>query len=457
MNLKKVTLMSATALVSVGSIAHAGNLDAAPIEADPVAALSQLATFSGATGTSAYTFTPTWSDELGCSATGALGYQTSGSTALGLFITAGQRQREALLNFGLAIDAERQIIFSGGQLQEKLGFGTAGEQEWIGQNQFGVAYDARNYALSLYHVDSESTDNFVGAKSTGAEMDGTVGLSDVATLNYAAGYQTLSWDDDADDENGLTARLGLDYQATPDMRVNVFADHNVSENQFGIGAQWQLGTGTLSANYTRIEGNVGTISDDNRLALMLSMPLGGSNSSGAAVTRAATGGNSGAVVTSSSSLLADVMRRPDYLPQRVIVREATSSSVCALTGGIADIDETTVIGYEFGDVASDPGSTVGIASNTVSWNDPQTVPSGDYAVYLVTTGDLVNSEVLSLGMHSIAGTSFSVNAAGQQFLDDYWGGERLTAVIFLQDDGDCVITSDDTSSILLNFDFLGAP
>ena len=193
MNLKKVTLMSATALVSVGSIAHAGNLDAAPMEADPVAALSQLAAFSGTTGISAYTFTPTWSDELGFSATGALGYQTSGSTALGLFITAGQRQREALLNFGLAIDAERQIIFSGGQLQEKLGFGTAGEQEWIGQNQFGVAYDARNYALSLYHVDSESTDNFVGAKSTGAEMDGTVGLSDVATLNYAAGYQTLSW------------------------------------------------------------------------------------------------------------------------------------------------------------------------------------------------------------------------------------------------------------------------
>jgi hypothetical protein len=34
-----------------------------------------------------------------------------------------------LLNFGLAIDAERQIFFSGGQLQEKLEFGTDGAQE----------------------------------------------------------------------------------------------------------------------------------------------------------------------------------------------------------------------------------------------------------------------------------------------------------------------------------------
>lgn len=350
MRYQNTTLLSATALVSMWSLAEAGNLDAAIIEADPVAALSQLATFSGTTGSSAYTFTPTWSEELGFAASGALGYQTSDSTALGLFITAGQRQREALLNFGLAIDAERQIIFSGGQLQEKLEFGTEGAQEWVKQAEFGVAYDASNYAFSLYHVDSESTNNFVGAKSTGVEMDGSVGLSDVATLNYAAGYQTLSWDDNADDENGLTARLGLDYQATPDMLVNIFADHNVSENQFGIGAQWQVGAGTLSANYTRIDGNVGSITDDNRVALMLSMPLGGSNSSGAAVTGVATNGNSGAVVTSSSSLLADVMRRPDYLPQRVIVRAEQCYRVTSASYGFYD-DVLQGIQTEFGSQA----------------------------------------------------------------------------------------------------------
>jgi hypothetical protein len=63
------------------------------------------------------------------SATGALGYTLSDRSAIGLLATAGQRQREVLLNFGLAIDAERQIFFSGGQLQEKLEFGTDGAQE----------------------------------------------------------------------------------------------------------------------------------------------------------------------------------------------------------------------------------------------------------------------------------------------------------------------------------------
>ncbi|MEN8918464.1 MAG: hypothetical protein ABF254_07695, partial [Octadecabacter sp.] len=161
-------------------------------------------------------------------------------------------------------------------------------------------------------MNSQSTDNFVGAKSTGAEMDGSLGLSDVATLNYAAGYQTLSWDDDADDENGLTARLGMDYQATPDMLVNVFADHNVSENQFGLGAQWQVGAGTLNAQYTRIDGNVGSISDDNRVALMLSMPLGGTSR----VASGMTTSKSGTVTGRTSTLLADVMTRPEYMPER---------------------------------------------------------------------------------------------------------------------------------------------
>ena len=347
-----ITLLCATALVSVCSIAKAGNLHAAVTEADPVAELSQLATFAGITGSGAYSFTPTWSEELGFAASGALGYTLSERSAVGLLATAGQRQREVLLNFGLAIDAERQIVFSGGQLQEKLEFGTDGAQEWVKQAEYGVAYDARNYSLSLYHVNSESTNNFVGAKSTGAEVNGTAELSSLASLNYAAGYQSLDWDDGSEGENGLTARLGLDYQAAPDVMLDVFADHNVSENQFGIGAQWKVGSGTLSAQYTRIDGNVGSISDDNRVALTLSLPLGGTNSTGTAITRAATGanGDGGAVVASRSSLLADVMRRPDYLPQRVIVKAGQCYRVTSASYGFYD-NVIAGINTEFGSQA----------------------------------------------------------------------------------------------------------
>jgi hypothetical protein len=330
----------------MGGAALADELsEVAEVAEDPVAALSARATTSGTTSFGAYSFAPEWSDELGLSATGVLGYTLSDRSAIGLLVTGGERKREALLNFGFEIDGAGQIVVSGGQLREKLEFGLDGDQEWVDQNQFGLGYDTANFAFSLYHVDSESSENFVGAKSTSAEFEGTTALSSLATLDYAAGYQTLDWDDDSEGENGLTARLDLDYQVTPDMLLNAFADHNVSENQFGIGAQWQFGAGTLSANYTRIEGNVGAISDDNRFALMVSMPLGGSNNSGAAVTRGATSGNTGAVVTSSSSLLAEVMRRPDYLPQRVIVKAAGGSGGSACPFTLVDINGVPANNY----------------------------------------------------------------------------------------------------------------
>lgn len=295
-------------------------------------------------------------------------------------------------------------------------------------------------------MNSDSTDSFVGVKSTGAEIEGKAVLSSLASLNYGAGYQALDWDDGIDDNNGLTARLGLDYQAPPDVMLNVFADHNVSENQYGIGARSNLGAGTLSSNYTRIDGNVGSISDDNRVSVTFAMPLRGATRGASGVTRS----TSGAVAADTLTLLADVMRRPDYLPERVIVKASgAGGSVCDI-----DIDALTAatpLACEFGAVADQRNSTVLVSGNTVSWNDSQTVPLGDYAIYLITT-DYDNTEVLSLGTSSIAGTSFSVSTAGQQFLNNYWDAERMTEVIFLQDDGNCGF--EDQFSLSTNFDFI---
>lgn len=311
-------ILGATALSTLSTVAFADGLHQTVLtEGEVIGQISQLATVSGSTASGAYSFAPEWSEELGFSATGTVGFRLQENSALGLIVTGGERKREVLLNFGIEFDAERQMVLTAGQLQERLEFGTDANQEWVKQNEFGLAYETADYAFSVYHVDSETTDNFVGAKSTGAELSGIVDVSDALTMGFGAGYQTLDWDDGSEGVDGLTASLDLGYQANATTRFKVFADHNMSENQIGFGGSWALGAGTLEASYTRIDGRVGAITDDNRLAVAFAMPLGGQGNetvSPSSTSRLSVG------ATPSSTLLSDVMTRPGYLPERVIVK-----------------------------------------------------------------------------------------------------------------------------------------
>ena len=321
-------IFGATALSTLTTVAFADGLDPTVLtEGEVIGQISRLATVTGSTASGAYSFVPEWSEELGFSATGAVGFRLQDNSALGLIVTGGERKREVLLNFGLEFDAERQMVLTASQLQERLEFGTDANQEWVKQNEFGLAYETTNYAFSVYHVDSETTDNFVGAKSTGAELSGSVDVSDAMTVGFGAGYQTLDWDDGSVGVDGLTASLDLGYQANSTTRFNVFADRNMSENQIGLGGSWALGAGTLDASYTLIDGRVGAVTDDNRLAVTFTMPLGGKSTS--EVSRNATPAIS-ASASPTSTLLADVMRRPDYLPERVIVKAKGVSANGAL-------------------------------------------------------------------------------------------------------------------------------
>ena len=116
MTLKRVSaLLSATTLASIGFSAHAGGLSPVMNAEDAVAnQVTQITTISGSTNSGAYSIAPEWSDELGFSVTGSMGYVLDERSAVGVIVTAGERKREALVNFGLTIDDQRQIILSAG-------------------------------------------------------------------------------------------------------------------------------------------------------------------------------------------------------------------------------------------------------------------------------------------------------------------------------------------------------
>ena len=81
-----------------------------------------------------------------------------------MIVTGGERKREVLLN-----DTQRKVALTAVQRQEELEFGAAAEQEWVKQNELGIAYQTSDSGLSIYQVKSETTDNFVGSKSTVSE------------------------------------------------------------------------------------------------------------------------------------------------------------------------------------------------------------------------------------------------------------------------------------------------
>jgi hypothetical protein len=311
-------LVSSTALIAFASIGYAQDAQ--------ISQLTNSLNLSGGNDSFAYTLSPQWSDKLGAHATGSIGFELQNDSALGLMVTGGERKREVLLNFGIELDAERKIVLTAGQLREKLEFGTAAEQEWVKQNELGIAYQTSNYGLSIYQVKSGTTDNFVGSKSTGAELSGSVEVSDVMTIGYGAGYQKLEWNDDSETINGMTASLDVGYQADATTRFSAFADHNKSEDQFGFAGSWALGTGTFNASYTLIDARIDTMANDRRISFGYYVPLGGKSNDTASRN---TNNVMTASVSTTSTLLADVMRRPDYLPTSVIAKAGAASDSCA--------------------------------------------------------------------------------------------------------------------------------
>ena len=332
-------LVSSTALIAFASIGYAQDAQ--------ISQLTNSLNLSGGNDSFAYTLSPQWSDKLGAHATGSIGFELQNDSALGLMVTGGERKREVLLNFGIELDAERKIVLTAGQLREKLEFGTAAEQEWVKQNELGIAYQTSNYGLSIYQVKSGTTDNFVGSKSTGAELSGSVEVSDVMTLGYGAGYQKLEWNDDSETINGMTASLDVGYQANATTRFSAFADHNKSEDQFGVAGSWALGTGTFNASYTLIDARIDTMANDRRISFGYSVPLGGKSNDTASRN---TNNVMTASVSTTSTLLADVMRRPDYLPTSVIAKASEASDSCTTLTLYAQVvrlyDTYLVLGLE---------------------------------------------------------------------------------------------------------------
>ena len=314
---QNITLSLAAALTTFASIAFA--------QSATLDQFSQPVNISGGNDILGYKLSSEWSEDLGFSMRGHYGIMTGQNMAFGLIARIGENVTEGLVNVGFTFGAHYDVILSAGKLRERLPINNAASREWVGQNEFGATLKRDRFTANVYITDSQSTDNYVGARSVGTDLGVEQALSSVTTLSSCIGYQRINWDDGSAIDTGITGSIGISVAAGDNAIFKFVADQNLSERTFGIQSTWNLGLGSLGAGYTQIKGRNGARADNSSVQVTYSIPLG-VKSSYQQLARSRV--NRGPIT--STSILADVMRRPDYLPKRVIAKvEPNTTSVCA--------------------------------------------------------------------------------------------------------------------------------
>lgn len=290
--------------------------------------LAGFATLGAGFDTGAVSIGPEWSESLGMSLVGRLGYMANDATAVGVILEGGENVVEGVVNIGTEISPDVSALLSFGMLRENLEPSGSSDREWVSQQMYGLAIDAGQIGLEMFYIDSESTDNFDGAITYGIEAVGRLPLGENAILAAALGYQRSDWDDAGlGIDEALTGSLDLGVRASDVLTLTAFADHDLSQTQYGLGAGWALGTMSLDVEYVYSDAaDSSQMPDDQRVFLTLSMPLGG----GGVATR---GSALPYYITASSQnrdgsgILADVIRRPTYLPTGSVVQQSDDPEI----------------------------------------------------------------------------------------------------------------------------------
>jgi len=327
---RKLALMS-TCVAAFSTLAAA--------ETPEPSAQSILSTM-GATGgreTVQWQLAPSYSELFGFGVRATVGGYVSEDFALGLIIDYAEHREEYLANAGFRLNENMRVIGSFGLLKESEEFVLGAGREDVRQLQYGLSlkgsYDAgivRGFEINAYHTDASSKSESVETGDlTGLQVMTHLQPSSSSDLRLGAGYERAKWTDGAVD-TGLTLQAIGAQRLSDVLSFNYTAKLAQTEKVFGLGLTYDLSSrdmpnSAISVSYNQIKGKQG-ISDDKRIALNLTIGLGRRAGGGSSANMS----SSGAMPTlARTDLLADVMTRPAFLPERVLARTAPSSGLVA--------------------------------------------------------------------------------------------------------------------------------
>lgn len=320
---------------------------------------------------------PNYSEQLGWSLRGAAATSLSESAAIGVLVEYGSNKREYLSNLGFGLSDTLSLIGTVGMLEEHSEYVDGEDRRKVQQMEYGLslkgAYDVgpfSNFELNSYLADAKTDSASLEAgKLYGMQLLTRFDLGDATHLKIGGGHEWLRWDLGQDDETRFTFSAEGTRHLSDSLGIHARAKLGVSENIYGGGLTYDLGESTrntLGLNYSLIDGR-NEIEDDQRVMLGWTVSLGSETKTenstfDGSVARPAA---QSTVAATGNELLSDVMKRPSYLPERVLAKSAASGS-CASLGMIIKPLNDQANPNKFGVATGNPSSaSVSIISTTV--------------------------------------------------------------------------------------------
>jgi hypothetical protein len=288
---------------------------------------------------------PRYSESLGFSLMGAAGAYITDRVALGLIVEYGENKREYLTNAGIQFDDALSLVGTIGLLEEHQEYAEADGRTQVRQMEYGAslrgAYDIgilRGFEVNGYSTSAAADqDSVETGKLRGVQILGDLAPTGNSRLKLGAGYEWLDWNGASGDRSGLTFSADAAQQLSETVGLSGHARFGASEFVYGGGLTLDLTDGgpTASAvgvSYSYVDGRDG-IGDDQRIELSWTVGFGTRPAVRAA--SADPGGNGGIPgsrddhVPRKADLLGDVMKRPAFLPQRVVAKSAGAAAECS--------------------------------------------------------------------------------------------------------------------------------
>ncbi|MDP1609947.1 MAG: DUF1566 domain-containing protein [Sulfuritalea sp.] len=300
------------------------------------------------------------------------------AAALGGGAQMGGNSSELFLNLGLRLGDAQRLMFTAGQLRQKLefNFSSGNSRAEMTQNSVGAswrfklgsglfdyaevnAYAARTASRDLedltYAIDTATLYELWNdpRRIAGGRMAGVqarLGLKpwDSGRINVGFGQEQLRYDllGGAENHNRATGSLGLEQSIDSQTRLKFGADAAAAQTRYNLGFDHRFGTlGTLGVDLANIRGR-DNAPNDSRVQLSWTIPLGksaagsspGSSPASPAIAGRSEGPRMGAVDalpvnpdlpranSGNDGLLDQVATRPAWMPSQVIAKLDTTAA-----------------------------------------------------------------------------------------------------------------------------------
>ena len=342
---------------------------------------------------SLFSIHPQYNRQNGLAIGGSLALPVGTNSAAGILLMAGEDRNEWLVNAGMDLNSNHRLIFSLGQLRQKLDFNfLSGSQktqvtqdnaalsyqylfgqDWLNaaemqayiSNTDSISLSSKTYyteTADLYELWRDSY-RVAGGRVTGVQGQLVLTPSTSTTIKLGFGAERLTYDYLTGDDISTRATGSAELMQRLDYGFNLRASANAGAAQsryaVGLGKSFHNGS-QLGIDITRIQGRDHSF-NDSQIQLSYSQSFGGnptaslansSPTSDNADTTSATStpstpmnpasANTETSATSSnawaSALVEQVSRRPSVLPSQVMAKVDSTATPTRLIA----VDKTTV-------------------------------------------------------------------------------------------------------------------